>query len=282
MREYGPSRTALAVAMHRAAHQLLDDPRVFDDPIAVPIIGNEAIARLLQEDHRFHAAAGRRLRAFIAARSRHAEDRLADAYGLGTRQYVVLGAGLDTFAYRNPFSGLRIFEVDHPATQVWKRERLRQAGIAIPANVVYAAVDFETQTLDAGLRAAGFDPSRVAFFSWLGVTPYLTREAAMSTFRLIATLPPASRVAFDYAVDPSSLDPAQRIALGELSARVAAACEPFQLFFDPPGLAAELRRIGFRDIDDIGSAEINTRYFVSRADGLSVAGTVGRLMCASV
>src|SRR5271163_1639382 len=175
MQEGKFSRTARRVAIRRAAHQLLDHPMVLDDPLALRIIGSEAAESLRsnpKEDHGF----ARAFRAFMAARSRYAEDELACAVEHEVRQYVVLGAGLDTFAYRNPHLGLRIFEVDHPATQAWKREQLQAARIAIPTSLTFVPIDFERQTLAAGLEQAGFDAGAAAFFSWLGVTPYLTRE----------------------------------------------------------------------------------------------------------
>ena len=171
-----PSATAQKVAIRRAAHQLLDDPLVFADPLAVPIIGPRAATTLTAAPEKFQTRASRALRAFMAARSRFALDELALAVGRGIRQFVVLGAGLDTFAYQNPYPNLRVFEVDHPATQAWKRERLSLAGIAVPSSLTFAPVDFERQTLEDGLSRAGFELREPAFFSWLGVTPYLTRE----------------------------------------------------------------------------------------------------------
>src|SRR6267378_6394098 len=146
MQEGTFSRTAERVAIRRAAHQLLDQPRVLDDPLALRIIGSEAEEALRsnpKEDHSFSRA----FRAFMAARSRYTEDELAGAFAQGVRQYVVLGAGLDTFAYRNPHSGLRVFEVDHPATQEWKRDQLRTAEIAVPTEAVSVPVNFEQQSL---------------------------------------------------------------------------------------------------------------------------------------
>jgi hypothetical protein len=152
--------------MRRAVHQVLDDPQVFHDPLAVPIAGE--LEHTSNAEHPFSRA----LRAFIAVRSRYAEEQLALAVARGVKQYVVLGAGLDTFAYRNPFeaAGLHVFEVDHPSTQEWKRGRLRDAGIRIPDTMTFAAVDFERQSLADQLIAAGFRPDAGAFFSWLGVT----------------------------------------------------------------------------------------------------------------
>ncbi len=281
MQEGKFSRTAQRVAIRRAAHQLLDQPRVLDDPLALRIIGSEAAEELRtnpKEDHAFSRA----FRAFMAARSRYAEDELDRAVVHGVGQYVVLGAGLDTFAYRNPHAGLRVFEVDHPATQAWKRERLQAAGIAIPASLTFVPVDFEKQTLADGLGQSGFDTNAAAFFSWLGVVPYLTRDACMSTLGFIAKLPAGSGVVFDFAVDPALLNAGQRIALGVLSKRVAAAGEPFQLFFDPGKLQDELKGMGFCRTEFLQGKELNARYFKDRKDGLLVRGGLGHLMGAWV
>src|SRR5580704_18777088 len=137
------SKTALRVAIRRAAHQLADPPAILSDPIAVRLIGNE-FARDLD---RAMEKVARDFRALMAARSRYAEDRLADAVANGLRQYVVLGAGLDTFAYRNPFPSLRVFEVDFPATQEWKKSMLAKASIAVPRDLTFVALDFERETL---------------------------------------------------------------------------------------------------------------------------------------
>jgi methyltransferase (TIGR00027 family) len=275
------SRTAQRVAIRRAAHQLLDRPRVLDDPLALRIIGSEAEDEL-RTNPKEHHAFSRAFRAFMAARSRFAEDELARAVGQGLKQYVVLGAGLDTFAYRNPHAGLRVFEVDHPDTQAWKREQLQAAGIAIPASLTFVPIDFERQTLAAGLAESGFNANAAAFFSWLGVTPYLTREACMTTLSFIARMPAGSGVVFDFAVDPTLLHAGQRQALEALSARVARYGEPFQLFFDPGKLQDELKGMGFQRTEFLQGKEINARYFKDREDGLLVRGGIGHLMGAWV
>jgi methyltransferase (TIGR00027 family) len=269
MRAAKPSRTALRVAMQRAAHQLLDHPKVFEDPLAVAIAGRDSLP---PPDAQLPYA--RALRAFLAVRSRYAEDLLAAAVERGVRQYVVLGAGLDTFAYRNPWrsAGLHVFEVDHPATQDWKRGQLRQAGIAIPDEMTFAAMDFERQSLDEGLAAAGCSKQEPAFFSWLGVTPYLSRAAFDATIGFIAPMPLGSGVVFDYAVERSLLSPIQQLALDALAARVARAGEPFRLFFDPSALINDLTRLGFANIEDLNCDRINARYFAGRSDGLAVSG----------
>jgi methyltransferase (TIGR00027 family) len=275
------SRTAHRVAVRRAAHQLLDQPRVLDDPLALRIIGTDA-AEELRSNPKEHHAFSRAFRAFMAARSRYAEDELAQAVGHGVGQYVVLGAGLDTFAYRNPHAGLRVFEVDHPATQAWKREQLQAAEIAIPAFLTFVPIDFERQTLADGLLRSGFNASAPAFFSWLGVTPYLTRDACMGTLSFIAKMPAGSGVVFDFAVDRKLLNVGQRMALAALSRRVAAAGEPFQLFFDPRELQDELKRMGFHRSELLQREQINARYFKDREDGLLVRGGLGHLMGAWV
>jgi len=281
MREARPSRTAYMVAMRRAAHQIFDNPKVFDDPIALAILGPGAEQRLRSEP-RFLNRLGRAVRASMAARSRYAEDQLARAIESGTRQYVILGAGLDTFAYRNPHPqpDLRVFEVDYPATQEWKREQLAAAGILAPPSLTFAPVNFEHQTLAEGLRAAGFDAARAAFFSWLGVTMYLERETAMGTFRFIASCGRGSGVTFDYIVPRETLNWTGQLILRAMERRVARAGEPFRTFFAPEELRDELGRMGFRAIEDLGGAELNERYFKNRADGLRVPGVLGRFMTA--
>jgi len=206
MQEGKGSRTADRVAERRAAHQVRDRPLVLDDPIALRVIHPE-VARALREHPPKHETSlvGPYLRAFFVMRSRFAEDEMALAVGRGVRQYVVLGAGFDTFAYRNPFPELRVFEVDHPDTQAIKRQRLADAGIDAPASLTFVSIDFTTTALADALHSAGFDSSAPAFFSWLGVVPYLERPAIDATFRFIAALPQETEIAFDYAVPPETL-----------------------------------------------------------------------------
>jgi methyltransferase (TIGR00027 family) len=284
MREGKPSRTALGVATHRAAHQLLDHPKVLDDPLALTILGPER-ATAIQADPRATETSivSPFLRAFSVARSRFAEDELARAVAHGVGQYVVLGAGLDTFALRNPYpaGSLRVFEVDHPATQAWKQELLAQAGIALPDNLTFAPMDFHEQTLAQGLARAGHDSARPTFFSWLGVTPYLSPEAIMATLGYIASCPTGSGAVWDYVVSPELLDFKGRMILEAILSRVAASGEPWQAFFDPTALGGELAALGFSRVSDLGQAEINGRYFAGRADGLGV-GVMCRLISAWV
>jgi methyltransferase (TIGR00027 family) len=176
---------------------------------------------------------------------------------------------------------LRVFEVDHPSTQTSKRGRLEDAGITLPGNLTFAPVDFETQTLEEGLRSAGYDPAKCTFFSWLGVTEYLTTGVVMATLRFIASAPVESGVVFDYMISPSLLTPAQRSRLDAVSRRVASAGEPWQAYFDPKLLARDLRAMGFGYVEDKGPEEINARYFKNRRDGLQV-GSLSHIMIARV
>jgi methyltransferase (TIGR00027 family) len=282
MREGEFSRTAHSAAIRRAAHQLLDQPPVHDDPLALAVIGSEAAQSLRSDLQTQQTPPARALRAFLAARGRYAEDQLKLALAGGVKQYVVLGAGLDTFAFRNPHQDLRVFEVDHPATQEWKQDRLKEAGIDIPPTASFVHIDFEEQSLSAGLMFAGFVPEEPAFFSWLGVTPYIRRETCMSTLAFIAKLPHGSGIAFDFVVDPSLLDGKHLATLNTLSPRVASVGEPFQLFFQPAQLHSELNFLGFREVEMLSAEQINERYFRGRTDALKVSGSLGRLMCAWV
>jgi methyltransferase (TIGR00027 family) len=221
------------------------------------------------------------LRAFFVMRSRFAEDALAAAVANGVRQYVVLGAGFDTFAYRNPFPELRVFEVDHPDTQSIKRQRLAHGGIEIPASLTFVPVDFTTMKLDDALRGAGFDATKPAFFSWLGVVPYLERPAIDATFRFITSLPEKSAVAFDYAVPPESLGWTARLIFWRMAKRVAALGEPWKTFLDPQTLARDLRDLGFTSVEDFGADALNARYFAGRTDKLRIGGA-GRMAMARV
>jgi methyltransferase (TIGR00027 family) len=253
------SRTALSVAGHRAAHQVLEGGWIFADPLALRILGEDAESAVAgaREDP------GRRgLRNFVATRSRFAEEAARRAIGEGVRQIVVLGAGLDTFAYRlEPSEGLRVFEVDHPATQAEKRRRLAAAGIAAPAHLTFAPCDFERDALGEALRAVGFDPDARAFFIWLGVVPYLTETAIFATLGFIAGLP-AGEVAFDYGNPAETIaDTAMREYHKAMAERVAAAGEAFQSYFETPALHEKLRALGFQEIEDLGPNEIAARFF---------------------
>jgi methyltransferase (TIGR00027 family) len=273
------SKTSFRVALRRAVHQVLDQPPVLDDPIAIPLLGAQFAFDAERERHPYARAA----RAFMAARSRLAEDQLAIAASSGAMQYVLLGAGLDTFPYRNPYPHLRVFEVDFPPTQDWKRTLLAESGIAIPAGLTYVPLDFEHKTLAEGLNEAGFDASQPTFFGWLGVVPYLTLEAFRATAATIARYPAGTGVSFDYAFSPEKLGFFQRRAFDALAARVAAAGEPFRLFFEPEELEQELLRAGFHLVQHHTAEQLNEQYFANRGDGLKLPSPgLGRLATAWV
>jgi methyltransferase (TIGR00027 family) len=274
-----PSLTALQVAVLRAAHQLLDEPVVLDDPLALRILGAEREAAVRDDPFQYNEPMPRTLRASLVVRSRLAEDELARAVQRGVTQYVVLGAGLDTFACRNPHPGLKVYEIDHPATQAWKQAMLRDASIAVPDSVRFVPVDFACSTMTDGLRDAGFRADQPTFFSWLGVTMYLDDAAVLSSLREVAALPPGSGIVFDYQLLPSLLNPLEAMAMGQMAARVAERGEPWKSAFDPAQLADSLRDIGFTTLDDLGAEQLNQRYLARRKDGLRT-GRAMRLMCA--
>jgi methyltransferase (TIGR00027 family) len=273
-----PSKTALSVALRRAAHQIHDSPVVFDDPIAVALLGTTYAEELRRTPVRTDRPFSIALRAFLVARSRYAEDNLRKAVEGGVEQYVLLGAGLDTFAYRNSYAQLRVFEVDHPATQQWKRELLQRNRIAIPESVTYAPVDFERQSLSTQLGDAGFNHRAPAFFAWLGVVPYLTLEAFRGTLSFISAQPPGTGLTLDYGQPRAVLPLLERLEHDSLASRVEKAGEPFRLFFTPAEIAAEFSR--FHSLEDLSGPEINARYFTGRTDQLAVRGTAGRLFSA--
>lgn len=279
MAEGRPSATAQGAALLRAAHQILDEPLVFPDPLALKVIGSVGEQALWANLQRYQAMRG--LRAHIALRSRYAEDQLAHAVQSGVKQYVILGAGLDTFAYRNPHSRLRVFEVDHPATQRWKKQRLEQAQLAAPDLLTFAPVDFENQTLAEGLQAAGFMNDEPAFFSLLGVAVYLTKAALMDTLGFVASLSAGSEIVFSYSVSSALLSTGQQAARAVSEKQVAAIGEPWISYYDPPALAADVAELGFGEVLDFGPAEANDRYFKARTDDLRVSGG-SRMMTARV
>jgi methyltransferase (TIGR00027 family) len=270
----GRSVTAERAATLRALHQLIDDPLVLDDPVVLRLLSPERVAWLRANPGALDDPPRRALRAFIALRSRYAEDILAAAVAEGVSQYVVLGAGLDTFAYRNGL-GVHVFEVDHPATQAWKRERLQAAGITPPDALEFVAADFERQSTEEALAATRFDPGRPACVAWLGVTVYLTTEAIRRTLEWAASLASGSRIVFEYAV------PSAHVARAEMAERSAAAGEPWITFFEPPAMAAMLTSAGFARFDELGPDDAYARYFRERTDGLRPRGTT-RLVCARV
>ncbi|EFL49973.1 methyltransferase [Solidesulfovibrio fructosivorans JJ]] len=267
-----PSGTALGVATLRAAHQLLDDPPVFVDPLALAMVGPGREAVIRNDPARFAAGTLPGLRASVAVRARCVEDAWAAARARGLGQYVILGAGFDTFAYRTADRDSRIFEVDHPGTQAKKRQRLAEAGIAAPENLVFVPLDFERRTLAEALDAAGFRRDEPAFFSWPGVTMYLPEATVLETLAVLSVMVAGSEVLFDYAADPETLSEAERKGREAIMDRAAAGGEPWKSCFEPADLADRLARMGFVVIEDLGGAELTRRYLAGRSDGLRKSG----------
>jgi methyltransferase (TIGR00027 family) len=277
-----PKPSALMVATLRAAHQLLDTPLVFDDPLALKTLGPDREQALRANPEQYSDSVSTAIRTTLVVRSRLAEDEWAQASQRGVRQCVILGAGLDTFAYRHADApGVRVFEVDLPSTQQWKRDCLRAAGIAEPATLTYVPVDFDTESLADSLAGAGFRCDEPAFFSWLGVALYLSEEDVMRTLRFIASCAPASTVVFDYAVDPHLLGILEWIGVKWMSLRFAARGEPWKSAFDPDKLAAAVRELGFGEVRNFSTKELHERYLAGRSDGLYLRRVV-RMMAATV
>lgn len=264
-----PSRTAMAVARARADHQLADEPRIFTDPYARAIVG-ESDPASGEFDRGLDPGLVRRRRLFIAARSRFADDTVIAAVADGTRQVVVLGAGLDTSAFRGTDPDVRFFEVDHPGTQRWKRHRLAAAGIELPATLTFVPLDFETSTLDDGLAKAGFDHGRAAVFVWLGVVMYLTKPSITGTWRYIADQGGGALLVMDYMYPPS--ESSQRMR--ERAARVAASGEPWLSWFTPDEIHGELRAAGFTVVVDYPASAVLNRYLDEKVSVPSDTGAV--------
>lgn len=271
MRKSKESGTAIGAAVVRALHQTLDaEPRILDDPVAPRLVAPE----LAQQESLFRFVPfGARLRAHFVMRSRYAEDCLAEAYRGGIRQYVMLGAGLETFPYRQPewARELRIFEVDYPATQKWKRDRLAAAGIRIPGNVVYVPVDFESMTLDAGFSGTPLDRGLPAFFSLLGVSQYLSEAALDASLKFVLSMPQRTEIVFSFVPTGNSLSVSERAAGAAFSAIAALRRERWRSRWDPGTLAHRLSAMGFSRVIHFSADKANERYFRGRRDGLAVS-----------
>lgn len=287
------SRTAIATAYFRAHHYAHANPKIFEDPLAGPLLHADDVAPLERfllagvAKHNPELAAsgtdretliGLALRglAVVLARARFAGERLAEAMREGTAQYVIIGAGLDTFALRRPDlrERLRVIEIDHPATQAFKRGRIRDAGLDEPPNLHFAPADLEREGLAEVLARTPYDRARPAFFSWLGVTMYLTDEAIRATLRSLRSVSAAgSQLVFDYldraAFGPGDRSPT-RARLFEIVRRVG---EPMIFGFDPSTLEGELAKEGFRLVEDLGPEAQEERYYQNRCDGLRPTGT---------
>lgn len=264
------SQTALGTAYLRAVHQLLDgDPKLLDDPVAVPLLGPDAWARIQANLDSYRSQIAETLRAHVVLRSRFAEDRLAEAASRGVAQYILLGAGLDTFAFRQPAwaQSLRILEVDHAQTQLLKRQLIDAADLTVPANVSYLSVDFERESLQEGLLRHDVAPDEPTFFSWLGVTMYLQEPAIDAVLRFVSSFPTGSEIVLTFSQPP---DEKSDSGSAWVAARTAAMNEPMVSFFTPAAMEIKLRRAGFTSIDFLSPKESEIRYFSQRPLDLPV------------
>jgi O-methyltransferase involved in polyketide biosynthesis len=292
------SWTALTAAAARAAHLTVDDePRIFADPLAARLLGDRA-----EELISYHTAHGTHpvlsgARVQVACRSRYTEDALARAAARGVTQYVILGAGLDSFAYRagahqagahqpgahqpgahqpgayreGPPARVRVFEVDHPASQQAKRSALAAARIAVPGDVAYVPADLAAGSLRESLAGAGFDAAAPALFSWLGVTMYLTADAVAATMAAVAGCAPGSELIADYLLPEGERDEAGAL-YGELVAQASAERgEPWLSFFTPAQAAALGREAGFSAVRSVRQRDTVPAHLWQRADSLRPA-----------
>ena len=281
MEEGQPSRTAVIAALNRAAHLILDDePKILRDNFALGFSGiqNEVELRAALEvlhtqirqnsTPEFAQAFMQSYRGFAVVRHRYTEDELDKTLESGISQYVILGAGLDSFAYRRRDleDKLSVFEVDLPATQQWKKARLQELNISLPHNLTFVPVDFEKQNLTEELLAVGYRSEIPAFFSWLGVTQYLTEAAVFQTLREVASTTPGSEIIFEYVLPESLLDNEDRqfVAGGKTNPD-----EPWLSMFDPVELAERVKETGYSEVWDFGPEEANANYFSGRTDQLS-------------
>jgi methyltransferase (TIGR00027 family) len=276
-----PSATAMAVAVSRGSHRADDEPPwVLDDPYALMLAGPAWPDIRASDEAVFAEPVRRQSRSSIVVRSRYAEDRLLAGCH---RQYVILGAGLDSFAWRRPglLGPMRVFEVDHPATQAWKRARADDLGLPIGEGHIFVPVDFEAEPLEAALNQARLDWSQPVFFSWLGVIIYLTTGAVEATLRTIAACAPGSEAVLSYDASAPFLDETAREMVKTESEMVAAAGEPYRLTFSPAEAETLVTRCGLAVAEHLTPDDLYERYFSGRPDGLRPS-TAERLMAARV
>ncbi|MDB5106351.1 MAG: hypothetical protein JWP91_4040 [Fibrobacteres bacterium] len=263
-----PENTAVRVALWRALHVEADaPPHVFEDAVGLEIAAPEEGWRNRPDMSPFTRA----FRASIVARARYLEDLVAEQAALGVGQYVILGAGLDTFAQRRPelASRMPVFEIDQPGPQAWKRQRLIDLGLGIPPYLRLVPVDFEAGDLWwERLVTAGFDSAKPTVVASTGVSMYLTREAIMATLRQIAALAPGSTLVMSFLLPIEMTDPEVRPGMERAAAGAKANGTPFLSFFMPDEMLALAREAGFREVRHVSAAALGDRYFSGRTDGL--------------
>lgn len=280
-----PSQTAQLAAAHRAYHLMHDRPTILEDSAAIWLLGPPLnvilrLAPLRQLLWNRLLAKVRPISAFVVVRSRYIEDCLERSIAEGCRQYVILGAGLDSWALRHPRSGVRVFELDHPATQQWKEARIRARLGTLPSHLTLIPIDFEREAIADALSSRPYDRDSRAFVSWLGTIYYLTRGAIEATLASLAMACAAgSRVVFDYFQPKSTMSPADLQLFEELDRGGTRRGEPMQTLLDLAEMAGMLRSAGFRVVEDLPASEIRYRYLRDRSDGLDIPG-FARLCCA--
>jgi len=265
------SRTALATAYLRAAYQLLDaPPRILEDPVAVRLLGKDASQNIRAAVDRYRSPETSALCSHVVLRSRFAEDRLAAAVQRGVSQHVILGAGFDTFAFRQPdwAKSLKIFEIDHRDTQLVKRSFLKDAGLDLPANVRLAQIDFEHESLLEGLCRHHVSLEEPTFFSWLGVTMYLKEAAIDAALKSMAAYPSGSEVVLTFKQPMVKTAGKAAAAAQKLAEKVASVGEPFVSFFEPKTMEAKLTNTGFGKVEFLDLETAYQRYFASRPPDL--------------
>jgi methyltransferase (TIGR00027 family) len=275
MIDYKASHTALGTAYLRAAHQLLEaKPLLFEDPVAVPLLGPKAIKLIQDAADNYRTPEMLALRAHVVLRSRFTEDRLAAAVSRGITQYIILGAGFDTFALRQPpwAQALKIIEVDHSGTQTVKRSYTAAASLAMPENVVFADIDFENESLHNGLLRYGVSMKEPSFFSWLGVTMYLKEDAIDAVLRSVAMFPAGSEIVLTFVQPPSD-------SPSPLAQSAASFGEPWMSYFEPDVLEVKLRSAGFSKVEFLSPTEAEARYFRQRPKDLPVPKQIN-IICA--
>ena len=268
-RTAAPDTTAVRVALWRAMHVQVDaQPHVLDDEIGLALAAPDDGWRRRPD---MDPDGTRLFRASIVARARFIEDLVAEQAARGVDQYVILGAGLDTFAQRRPeiASRLKVFEVDQPAPQAWKRQRLIELGFGIPEWLRLVPVDFEAgDSWWEQLAAAGFDASKPAVVASTGVSLYLTKDAVAATLRQVAALAPGSTLAMTFIQPLEFADAEERPGYEAALRGARASGTPFISFFTPPQMLALAREAGFREVRHVSAATLTQRYFANRADGL--------------
>ncbi|PKM78135.1 MAG: SAM-dependent methyltransferase [Firmicutes bacterium HGW-Firmicutes-15] len=289
MKEHNFSQTALKTACYRAYHAGCDNPKIFDDFLAYDFVGEMEFASFRSQMLTGFKTAAPELAAsfpdeaailafmmqamappaLTVSRARYAEDTLMESLKYGVQQYVILGAGMDTFAFRRPelMENLQVFEVDHPATQEFNRLRLNQLGWECPSQLHFVPIDFTKESVATVLKRSMYNPNSLSFFNWLGVTYYLPRDVVFATLQTIAEAsPPGSRIVFDF-LDSDLLIPekaaprAQQILL--LGEQIG---EPIKAVFDPAALTNDLAGAGFRLVENLSPPEIQEHYFNGRSD----------------